>query len=55
MLVTTCTHSSAESSQNQLGLEYVDLFLIHNPLFSRGNIEHVWQQFEQVREAGLTR
>jgi aryl-alcohol dehydrogenase-like predicted oxidoreductase len=39
----------------QLGLEYVDLFLVHVPQSVENNVEHVWRQFEEVREIGLTR
>jgi diketogulonate reductase-like aldo/keto reductase len=39
----------------QLGLKYVDLFLIHVPRSVENNVEHVWRQFEEVQEAGLTR
>lgn len=39
----------------QLGLEYVDLFLIHVTRSVGNDVEYVWRQFEEVRGAGLTR
>ncbi|KAJ3575352.1 hypothetical protein NP233_g1167 [Leucocoprinus birnbaumii] len=46
---------SLEISLNDLGLEYVDLFLIHSPSVAEGRLESVWRAFEEVREAGLAR
>lgn len=45
---------SLEASLLALGLEYVDLWLIHGP---PGNVARpdVWQRFIQARESGLTR
>jgi diketogulonate reductase-like aldo/keto reductase len=39
----------------KLGLEYVDLFLIHAPELAAGRLESVWRDFEELREAGLTK
>lgn len=46
---------SLEISLAKLGLDYVDLFLIHFPEAAKGKLESVWRVFEEVREAGLTR
>ncbi|EKM79196.1 hypothetical protein AGABI1DRAFT_74034 [Agaricus bisporus var. burnettii JB137-S8] len=46
---------SLEMSLSKLGLEYVDLFLIHVTRSVGNDVEYVWRQFEEVREAGLTR
>jgi 2,5-diketo-D-gluconate reductase A len=39
----------------RLGLEYVDLLLIHWPLPARGEFISTWQTFERLRSEGLTR
>ncbi|KAF5376476.1 hypothetical protein D9615_008620 [Tricholomella constricta] len=36
----------------QLGLRYVDLYLIHWPDFVGGNFEGAWREFEKVKERG---
>jgi diketogulonate reductase-like aldo/keto reductase len=38
----------------QIGLSYVDLYLVHGPsLFS--DFESGWQEFEKMKKDGLTR
>lgn len=39
----------------QLGVEYVDLYLIHNPRLAVPDIPTVWAQMEQVYEDGLAK
>ena len=39
----------------RLGLEYVDLLLIHWPLPARGEFISTWQTFERLKSEGLTR
>lgn len=46
--------STADVS-DQLGLKYVDLYLIHNPDAIRGQFESTWKQFEKFKEDGLTK
>ncbi|MGH1563210.1 aldo/keto reductase [Mumia sp. DW29H23] len=44
-----------EASLARLGLEQVDLYLIHWPAPGRGRYVETWQAFEELRESGLTR
>ena len=44
-----------EESLRRLGLEYVDLLLIHWPLPQRGQFVSTWKTFEALRAAGKTR
>lgn len=44
---------SIQESLRNLGTNYVDLFLIHNP--RAGRIRQVWPQLLQMRDAGLIR
>ncbi|MGW4794337.1 aldo/keto reductase [Nonomuraea sp. NPDC004297] len=44
-----------EESRRRLGLDYVDLFLIHWPLPGRGLYTETWRAFAHLREQGLAR
>jgi 2,5-diketo-D-gluconate reductase A len=44
-----------EKSLGRLGLEYVDLYLIHWPVPSRDLYVETWQAFEQLKGAGQAR
>ncbi|KAK7045932.1 hypothetical protein VNI00_006927 [Paramarasmius palmivorus] len=47
---------AATQSLDQLGLEYVDLYLIHNPkTIPNQDIESTWKEFEKLKEEGLAR
>jgi diketogulonate reductase-like aldo/keto reductase len=46
--------ATIEASLRDLGTDHVDLWLIHWPP-GRGTSPRVWEQFIQIREAGLTR
>lgn len=39
----------------QLGLEYVDLYLIHFPGLVKGSLENAWREFEKIKEDGLAK
>jgi 2,5-diketo-D-gluconate reductase A len=49
------TLRALESSRERLGLDQVDLYLIHWPLPSRGLYLETWRAFERIREEGGTR
>lgn len=42
-------------SLDKLGLEQVDLYLVHWPTPARDNYVHAWAQLVELRDAGLTR
>jgi diketogulonate reductase-like aldo/keto reductase len=44
-------------SLTKLGMNYVDLFLIHSPFWcrERGNLKDVWKEMEEVQKEGLAK
>lgn len=44
-----------DRSLEKLGLEYVDLYLMHWPIASAGLFVDIWRQFEQFQAEGRTR
>lgn len=44
-----------EAALERLGMEYVDLLLIHWPLPDRDEYISTWRTFETLRDSGLTR
>jgi 2,5-diketo-D-gluconate reductase A len=46
---------SFDESLDRLGLEHVDLFLIHWPLPERDNYVHAWHALEQIAASGRAR
>lgn len=42
-------------SLDRLGLEHVDLYLVHWPTPTRDNFVHAWEKVVSIREQGLTR
>ncbi|MFC8225026.1 aldo/keto reductase [Streptomyces sp. NPDC057287] len=47
-------HETLSRSLDLLGVEYVDLWLMHGPLDAEGSLA-VWRRFVEAREAGLVR
>lgn len=47
--------SALEESLKNLGVTYVDLYLIHIPKQHVGKLKEVWKGMEKTRQAGLTR
>ena len=47
--------TSIRNSVKNLGLDYVDLYLVHNPRIAQPDIATVWAQMEKVREDGLAK
>ena len=43
------TKKAFEESRNKLGLDYIDLYLIHRP---RGDVKGTWKAMEELYEAG---
>ncbi|KAI1793349.1 Aldo/keto reductase [Ganoderma leucocontextum] len=50
----TTIPEAINNSLKELGVKYVDLYLIHNP---RGveDLEQAWREFEKIKEAGLSK
>ena len=46
---------SCEESLDMLGLEYVDLYLIHAPRHCRGDIPGTWKQMEELYKLGYAK
>lgn len=46
---------SISDSLEKLGVDHVDLYLIHNPRITNGDIEGTWKQFEEVHKEGQTK
>ncbi|KAF8511110.1 Aldo/keto reductase [Hysterangium stoloniferum] len=46
---------SLKESLRRLGVEYVDLWLIHTPTQHKGNLKAVWRGFEEVHREGLAK
>ncbi|KAM5531307.1 hypothetical protein V8D89_015022 [Ganoderma adspersum] len=42
------------NSLKELGVKYVDLYLIHNPR-AAGDLEQAWREFEKIKETGLSK
>ena len=40
---------------SQLGVSYVDLYLIHNPGLAKGDISGLWSQFQRIQARGLAK
>jgi len=47
--------TSIKNSLKNLGVQYVDLYLIHHPRLAVPDIPTVWRQIEAVKEAGLAK
>ncbi|GAA1465624.1 aldo/keto reductase [Microbacterium thalassium] len=48
-------HAAIAESLDKLGLEQVDLYLVHWPTPARENYVHAWQKMIEIRDAGQTR
>lgn len=49
------TLAAFETSRRKLGLDYVDLYLIHWPVPSKDLYRETWRALEKLREAGVAR
>ncbi|KAM5531160.1 hypothetical protein V8D89_015181 [Ganoderma adspersum] len=44
-----------EQSVKKLGVDFVDLYLIHHPSYAKPDIPSAWTQMEKLKEGGLTK
>ncbi len=51
----TSTLRAFDQSLRRLGMDHVDLYLIHWPVPSEGRYLDTWRAFERIQERGLTR
>ncbi|KAI0261215.1 Aldo/keto reductase [Gloeopeniophorella convolvens] len=47
--------ASIQNSLKNLGVQYVDLYLIHHPRLARPDIPTAWAQMEAIKNAGLAK
>jgi len=47
--------TSIQDSLKNLGVSYVDLYLIHSPRLANGDIPGLWSQFQQIQSRGLAK
>ena len=43
---------SINESLEKLGLDYVDLYLIHSPRVAKGDIRGAWKEMEDIQKQG---
>jgi 2,5-diketo-D-gluconate reductase A len=48
-------HAAVRESLDNLGLDYVDLYLTHWPMPAQGTYSNAWQRLIEIRDAGLAR
>ncbi|KAG8800782.1 hypothetical protein FRC17_006805 [Serendipita sp. 399] len=48
-------YQELKESLKRLQLEYVDLYLIHNPALIHGDLEDVWREMERTRKEGIAK
>jgi 2,5-diketo-D-gluconate reductase A len=48
-------HAAIRESLEKLGLEQVDLYLVHWPTPAKDDYLHAWEKMIEIRDAGLTR
>lgn len=44
-----------EESLANLGLDYVDLYLVHHPRLCQGDIPGTWKQIEELHKLGMAK
>ncbi|WVR03204.1 hypothetical protein IAU60_000195 [Kwoniella sp. DSM 27419] len=47
--------TSCKESLQKLGIDYIDLYLIHHPRLCKGDIEGTWKKMEMLKKEGLVK
>ncbi|WWC67196.1 uncharacterized protein I206_101103 [Kwoniella pini CBS 10737] len=47
--------TSVKESLEKLGIEYIDLYLIHHPRLTKGDIPGTWKKLEELQKAGYVK
>jgi diketogulonate reductase-like aldo/keto reductase len=53
--IANCRYADIVKPTIQLGLDYVDLYLVHSPRLCDGDIRGTWKEMEKLKKEGLVK